>query len=78
MNMWRLDQHSVAANTLNSNSSPLRSAIRIDSFQSNCSCRPGGVSNLGWGSEPPGGPMAMPFTRMKCVNALYLGSFSSG
>ena len=61
---------SVAANTLNSNSSPSRFAILTDSFQSNCSCSPGGVSNLGWGSAPPSGPMAMPLLRMNCVKAL--------
>ena len=69
---------SVAANTLNSNGSPSRSAILIDSFQSNCSRRPGGVSKRGWGSGPSAGPMAMPFLRVNWVNALYPASFSSG
>ena len=39
---------------------------------------PGGVSNLGWESGPPGGPITMSFPRMKCVNALYPGNPSSG
>lgn len=70
MNTWRLDQPSVAAKTLNSNSSSSQSAILSDSFQSNCSWSPGGVSNLGWGSAPSGGPTAIPFTRMNWVKAL--------
>ena len=61
---------SVAANTLNSNSSPSRLAILTDSFQSNCSCRPGGVSKRGCGSGPPGGPMTMSFLRVNWVKAL--------
>lgn len=69
---------SVAANTLNSNSSPSRLASLIDSFQSNCSCSPGGVSKRGWGSGPADGPMEMPFLRMNCVKALYPASSSPG
>ena len=50
----------------------------MDSFQSNCSCWPGAVSNLGWGSGPAAGPTVMPCVRMNCVKAPYLGSPSSG
>ena len=46
---------------MNSKASPLRSAMPIDSFQSNWICSPGGVSNLGWASAPrAAAPKAMP------------------
>lgn len=62
-NLWSLEQPSVAVNTLNSNSSPRRLLMLRDSFQSNCSWRPGGVSKRGWGSGPPGSLKAMPRVR---------------
>ena len=70
MNMCLREWPSVAANTLNSNSSPSRFAILTDSFQSNCSCSPGGVSKRGCGSGPTEAPTAMPFLRMNWVKAL--------
>ena len=70
MNTCLREWPSVAANTLNSNSSPSRLAILTDSFQSNCSCSPGGVSKRGCGSGPPGGPMTMSFLRVNWMKAL--------
>ncbi len=72
------DQERVAANTLNSKTSPERSARASDSFQSNWSCSPGGVSNLGWGSRAGHAPTDTPCLRMKAVSALYPGRPSSG
>ena len=55
-----LEADSVAEKTLNSNTSPLASTMERSSFQSNCSCLPMGVSNLGWGSGPSWSWKAMP------------------
>ena len=61
----------MAAKTLNSNTSPSASAMRSDSFQSNCICSPGAVSKRGWGSGPSGGrPHSMPLRRIHLVSVL--------
>lgn len=64
-----LDHPSVALKTLSSKTSPSASVILSDSFQPDCSWRPGGVSNLGCGSAPPP-PQATPCSRHQWVKAL--------
>lgn len=61
-NRWRLDQPSVAENTLKRYSAPERSCITTSSFQSNWSCSPGSVSKRGCASGAPA-PTRMPRVR---------------
>lgn len=61
-------------NTLNSKTSPSESTSLMPSFQSNCSCLPGGVSNRGCGSRPPTPPKGTSRARHHAVKAPYPGS----
>ena len=77
MNTWSLENPSVALNTLNAYSAPSRPCMTTSSFQSNCSCSPGAVSNLGCASTSRGTPTPMPLVLSQCVSALYPGSGGS-